>query len=80
MQISRTAPVLTGRVVAAQEWRDVAFVHWRVPASTVAPLLPAGLSGIADGPPDSVLFSAGVSAEFGRGTWSDAARRAIRTP
>ncbi|MGK9149327.1 DUF2071 domain-containing protein [Plantibacter flavus] len=41
--ISRTAPLLRGPVVAAQEWRQLAFVHWRVPASTVAPLLPAGV-------------------------------------
>lgn len=43
MQISQTAPALTGPVVAAQEWRDAAFVHWRVPASAVAPLLPRGV-------------------------------------
>ncbi|SFS17656.1 hypothetical protein SAMN04487846_3621 [Microbacterium sp. cf046] len=43
MEISRTAPPLGGPVVAAQEWRDVAFVHWRVPQADVAPLLPAGV-------------------------------------
>lgn len=43
MQISRTAPPLTGPVVAAQEWRDVAFVHWRVDPRVVAPLLPRGV-------------------------------------
>lgn len=43
MEISRTAPALTGPVVAAQEWRNVAFVHWRVPAGAVAPLLPRGV-------------------------------------
>ena len=43
VEISRTAPPLTGPVVAAQEWRNVAFVHWRVAATTVAPLLPPGI-------------------------------------
>ena len=37
------SPALTGRAVASQRWSDVAFVHWRVPAQRVAPLLPAGL-------------------------------------
>lgn len=41
--ISTTATALAGPVVAAQEWRQLAFVHWRVPASVVAPLLPAGV-------------------------------------
>ncbi len=43
MEISRTAPPLPGFTVAAQEWRRVAFVHWRVPAERVAPLLPRGV-------------------------------------
>lgn len=43
MQISPTAPPLTGPVVAAQEWRNVTFLHWRVPAEAVAPLLPRGV-------------------------------------
>lgn len=30
-------------MVAAQDWRNVAFVHWRVPAVVVAPLLPPGI-------------------------------------
>ena len=34
--------MLPGRVVASQWWRDVAFLHWRVDAATVQPLLPAG--------------------------------------
>ncbi len=34
-------------------------------------LAAAGLPGIADGPPDSVLFSPGVNAKFGRGEWLD---------
>jgi uncharacterized protein len=40
--INGTAPALRGRVSASQSWRDVAFVHWRVDAADVAPLLPAG--------------------------------------
>jgi len=40
--ISREAPPLRGPVVAAQAWRDAAFLHWRVDAAQVAPLLPAG--------------------------------------
>ncbi|HEX5858193.1 MAG TPA: DUF2071 domain-containing protein [Microbacterium sp.] len=43
MQISRTAPPLAGPVAAAQEWRNVTFVHWKVPAAAVAPLLPRGV-------------------------------------
>ncbi len=30
-------------VVASQQWRDVAFLHWRVPADAVAGLLPPGV-------------------------------------
>jgi uncharacterized protein YqjF (DUF2071 family) len=41
--ISPTAPPLRGRVVAAQDWEQVAFVHWRVPPAAVAPLLPRGV-------------------------------------
>ena len=29
--ISPSAPPLRGPVVAAQDWEQVAFVHWRVP-------------------------------------------------
>ncbi len=43
MDISETAPPLSGQVVAAQEWRQVAFVHWRVAPDRVAPLLPRGV-------------------------------------
>jgi uncharacterized protein YqjF (DUF2071 family) len=43
VEITPTAPRLRGPVVAAQEWRRVAFVHWRVPADQVAPLLPPGV-------------------------------------
>lgn len=36
--------------MAAQEWRQVAFVHWRVAPERVAPLLPPGIApDIADG-------------------------------
>jgi uncharacterized protein YqjF (DUF2071 family) len=40
--ITRTAPPLAGRVVAAQTWSRATFLHWRVDPATVAPLLPAG--------------------------------------
>ncbi|MFE1644014.1 YqjF family protein [Microbacterium sp. P01] len=43
MDISRTAPPLGGSIVAAQEWRQVAFVHWRAAVEDVAPLLPPGV-------------------------------------
>lgn len=41
--ITRTAPRATPRVVASQSWLDAAFLHWRVPSASVAPLLPAGV-------------------------------------
>ncbi|MGX5680352.1 YqjF family protein [Schumannella luteola] len=41
-RISADPPVLPGRVVAGQEWRDVSFLHWRTDPDAVAPLLPAG--------------------------------------
>ena len=41
--ITREAPPLPGRTVASQRWSDLAFLHWRVPASAVAPLLPRGV-------------------------------------
>ncbi|MDY7527945.1 MULTISPECIES: YqjF family protein [Cryobacterium] len=40
---SSIAPPLAGRAVASQRWSHLCFVHWRVPAAEVAPLLPAGL-------------------------------------
>ena len=43
MDISETAPPLRGPVVATQQWRHVAFVHWRVPRAEVAPFLPRGV-------------------------------------
>jgi uncharacterized protein YqjF (DUF2071 family) len=36
------APPLTGPALLSQRWCQLAFVHWRVPADRVAPLLPAG--------------------------------------
>jgi uncharacterized protein YqjF (DUF2071 family) len=35
-------PPLAGRALFAQDWRDVAFIHWRVDPSVVAPFMPAG--------------------------------------
>ncbi len=33
---------MRGRALLRQSWRDLTFVHWRVPADDVAPLLPPG--------------------------------------
>lgn len=41
--ISVAAEPLAGRSVASQRWSDLVFLHWRVDAADVAPLLPAGL-------------------------------------
>ena len=41
--ISNGAPDLAGRSVASQRWSHLVFLHWRVDAAIVAPLLPAGL-------------------------------------
>ena len=49
IEITRTAPPLPGRTVAAQRWRDVAFLHWRVAPEVVAPLLPSGISPDIEG-------------------------------
>ncbi len=35
-------PVVPKRQIMHQHWRDITFVHWRVDAGTVAPLLPRG--------------------------------------
>jgi uncharacterized protein YqjF (DUF2071 family) len=35
-------PPLAGRALFSQDWRDVAFVHWRVDPMVVAPVMPAG--------------------------------------
>ncbi len=37
------APLLAGRASASQRWSHLVFLHWRVDAAQVAPLLPAGL-------------------------------------
>lgn len=41
--ITVIAPPLAGRASASQRWSTIAFLHWRVDAALVAPLLPAGL-------------------------------------
>ncbi|MES2094732.1 MAG: DUF2071 domain-containing protein [Actinomycetota bacterium] len=41
--ISQTAPPLPGPPVLQQFWSELTFLHWRVDASTVAPLLPPGV-------------------------------------
>ncbi|MDJ0350422.1 DUF2071 domain-containing protein [Cryobacterium sp. PH29-G1] len=41
--ISATAPTLGGRALASQRWAHLVFLHWRVDAARVAPLLPPGL-------------------------------------
>ncbi|TFD47357.1 DUF2071 domain-containing protein [Cryobacterium sp. TMT1-2-1] len=41
--VSSIAAPLLGRASATQRWSHVAFLHWRVDAAAVAPLLPAGL-------------------------------------
>ncbi|WP_104192816.1 YqjF family protein [Cryobacterium sp. Y82] len=41
--ISAIAPPLAGRASASQRWSHLVFLHWRVDAALVAPLLPKGL-------------------------------------
>lgn len=41
--ISQIAPILPGRPVLQQFWADLTFLHWRVDASVIAPLLPSGI-------------------------------------
>ncbi|AMM21371.1 hypothetical protein AX769_16080 [Frondihabitans sp. PAMC 28766] len=41
--VSATAPALSRTPVIAQRWSDLAFLHWRVDASEVAPFLPRGV-------------------------------------
>ncbi len=41
--ISSSAPPLAGRSVASQRWSHLMFLHWRVDADKIAPLLPPGL-------------------------------------
>ena len=39
----RPRPLPPGRWAMTQRWNDILLAHWRVPASTIAPLLPEGL-------------------------------------
>jgi len=41
--ISVEAPELVGRAVASQRWSKLTFLHWRVEASVLAPLMPEGV-------------------------------------
>jgi uncharacterized protein len=41
--IRQVAPELTGRAVASQRWSKLAFLHWRVPATALADLMPDGV-------------------------------------
>ncbi|TFC97038.1 MULTISPECIES: DUF2071 domain-containing protein [Cryobacterium] len=41
--ISAVAPRLAGRASSSQRWSNLMFLHWRVDADLVAPLLPKGL-------------------------------------
>lgn len=41
--VSPLPPALDGPVVASQDWRDVAFLHWRADPAEIAPLLPEGV-------------------------------------
>lgn len=40
--VSSIAPALRGFQIMSQDWLDLTFLHWRVPADVVAPLLPPG--------------------------------------
>jgi uncharacterized protein len=40
--VTATAPDLPGVQIMRQAWRDLTFLHWRVPPEWVAPLLPPG--------------------------------------
>jgi uncharacterized protein YqjF (DUF2071 family) len=42
--ITAAAPDLASRAVASQRWSHLVFLHWRVDAAQVAPLLPPGLT------------------------------------
>jgi uncharacterized protein YqjF (DUF2071 family) len=41
--ISAVAPPLRGKVMASQRWSRLTFLHWRVAASVLAPLMPQGV-------------------------------------
>ncbi len=40
--VTAVAPALHGRQMMHQRWEDLAFLHWRVDAARVAPLVPVG--------------------------------------
>ncbi len=40
--VTRTAPRTLRGTILTQEWRELTFLHWPVPAESVAPLLPPG--------------------------------------
>jgi hypothetical protein len=40
--VARDAPLLRGRVVSTQSWRELTFLHWAVDPAEVEPLLPPG--------------------------------------
>lgn len=42
--VSTTAPPLPRPVIMGQRWRDLVFLHWRVPVEAVAPLVPRGVA------------------------------------
>lgn len=41
--VSAIAPALDGVQIMSQDWLDLTFLHWRVDAQVVAPLLPPGV-------------------------------------
>jgi uncharacterized protein YqjF (DUF2071 family) len=39
----QTSPIpLTSRILFAHDWRDLAFLHWRIPPAVAAPFMPPG--------------------------------------
>lgn len=46
VEIDRLAPTKrpAGRAIGYHRWHDLLFLHWRLPAEDIAPLLPAGLT------------------------------------
>lgn len=36
------APRLTGRIAFEHDWRDLAFLHWRIPVQVATPFMPPG--------------------------------------
>ncbi len=43
LPLRASAPRLTGPVIMGQRWRDLVYLHWRVPPARVQPLLPRGV-------------------------------------